>query len=79
MYLIERDAQYWNYVLHVFEDFWYKNLVPARELLIESDGMDIEGVEVSPGSLHNSNIVLNYSYRNIDQEAFTRSPSLLRY
>ena len=43
-YIIERDREYFKFVLRVCEEFWSRNLVPARTLLLESDG-DPTGVE----------------------------------
>ena len=47
LYLVERDPEYWKFIMRVLEEFWERNLVPARELLLASDGEDIQGVEVS--------------------------------
>ena len=46
LYFIERDREYWNYVYCALEEFWHKNLVPAREVLLASNGLDVEAAEV---------------------------------
>ena len=40
LYFVERDREYWNYVYCALEEFWHRNLVPAREVLLASDGQE---------------------------------------
>ncbi len=46
-------GQYWQYVYCVLEEFWHKNLVPAREILLDSGGMDVAAaLEHRPREIH---------------------------
>ena len=53
VYTVERDREYWQYVYAALEEFWHRHLVPAREVLLESDGTEIRLAEsFRPREIH---------------------------
>ena len=53
LYFVERDREYWNYIYCALEEFWHRNLVPAREILLQSDGKDVDAaVAYRPREIH---------------------------
>ena len=46
VYLVDRDREYWRIVEAALAEFWHRNLVPAREVLLESDGLAVSEAQV---------------------------------
>ncbi|QDZ23018.1 YqaJ domain-containing protein [Chloropicon primus] len=53
VYVVERDREYWGYVYAALEEFWHRHLVPARDILLQSDGLDVKAAELyRPREIH---------------------------